>query len=83
MHGKGLYKWPDGNEYEGEYINNVKEGKGEFRWKDGRVYTGAFENGRPHGKGLLTVKGITFNAVFDEGRYLGDINALISSRSNP
>jgi hypothetical protein len=83
MHGKGLYKWPDGNEYEGEYINNVKEGKGEFRWKDGRVYNGAFENGRPHGKGLLTVKGITFNAVFDKGRYLGDINALIASRSNP
>ena len=82
MHGRGLYKWTDGNQYEGEYNNNIKEGQGEFRWKDGRVYKGAFENGRPHGKGLLTVKGITFDAVFDNGRYLGDLHASINSPSN-
>ena len=82
MHGRGLYKWTDGNQYEGEYNNNIKEGQGEFRWKDGRVYKGTFENGRPHGKGLLTVKGITFDAAFDNGRYLGDLHASINSPSN-
>jgi hypothetical protein len=82
MHGKGLYKWADGNQYEGEYINNIKEGQGEFRWKDGRIYKGTFENGKPHGKGLLTVKGITINAIFDNGRFLGDIQASINSAGN-
>ena len=75
MHGKGLYKWTDGNQYEGDYINNIKEGQGEFKWNDGKVYKGTFENGRPHGKGLLTVKGVTFDAVFDNGSYLGDIHS--------
>ena len=82
MHGKGLYKWTDGNQYEGEYINNIKEGQGEFKWKDGRIYKGGFEKGRPHGKGLLTVKGITFDAIFDNGKYLGDLQSSINSHSN-
>jgi hypothetical protein len=79
MHGRGLYKWPDGNQYEGEYFNNIKEGQGEFKWKDGRVYKGPFENGMPHGKGVLTVNGITFDAIFDKGRYLGNINTSLNS----
>ena len=82
MHGKGLYKWTDGNQYEGEYINNIKEGQGEFKWKDGRIYKGTFEKGRPHGKGLLTVKGITFDAIFENGKYLGDLQSSINSHSN-
>lgn len=82
MHGKGLYKWTDGNQYEGDYVNNVKEGKGEFKWKDGRIYKGEFKNGRPHGKGLITVKGITFDAIFENGKYIGDLQSSISSPFN-
>ena len=79
MHGKGLYKWPDGNEYEGDYINNIKEGEGVFKWKDGRKYKGKFKNGRPHGKGILTVNGISFDAIFENGQYLGELQMTISS----
>ena len=79
MHGNGLYKWPDGNEYEGEYINNIKEGEGVFKWKDGRVYKGKFKNGRPHGKGILTVNGISFDAIFENGQYLGELQMTMSS----
>ena len=79
MHGKGLYKWTDGNEYEGEYINNIKEGEGVFKWKDGRIYKGTFVNGRPHGRGVLTVNGITFDAIFENGRYLGDLQLAVNS----
>ena len=73
MHGNGLYKWPDGNEYEGEYIFNIKEGNGIFRWKDGRIYKGKFEKGKPHGKGILTVNGMSFDALFENGQYLGEL----------
>ena len=82
MHGKGLYKWTDGNQYEGEYINNIKEGQGEFKWNDGKIYKGSFENGKPHGKGLLTIKGITFDAIFDNGNYLGDLKEAMNSPSS-
>jgi hypothetical protein len=82
MHGKGLYKWTDGNQYEGEYINNIKEGQGEFKWNDGKIYKGRFENGKPHGKGLLTIKGITFDAIFDKGTYLGDLKEAMNSPSS-
>ena len=73
MHGKGLYKWPDGNVYEGDYIYGVKEGYGKFIWADGRIYKGPFKNGKQHGNGKLTVNGTTFDAVFENGKYMGEL----------
>ena len=74
MHGKGIYKWPDGNVYEGEYIYGIKEGYGEFKWNDGRIYKGPFKNGKQHGKGRLTVNGTTFDAIFEKGKYMGELH---------
>ena len=74
MHGKGIYKSPDGNIYEGEYIYGIKEGYGEFKWNDGRIYKGPFKNGKQHGKGRLTVNGTTFDAVFERGKYMGELH---------
>ena len=74
MHGKGIYKWPDGNVYEGEYIYGIKEGYGEFKWNDGRIYKGPFKNGKQNGKGRLTVNGTTFDAVFEKGKYMGELH---------
>ena len=73
MHGKGLYKWPDGNQYEGDYINGIKEGIGEFKWADGRIYQGPFKSGKQHGNGKLTVNGTTFDAMFNKGKYMGEL----------
>ena len=33
-HGQGTYYWPDGNRYEGQYINGLAAG-GQFTWADG------------------------------------------------
>jgi hypothetical protein len=52
MHGKGLFKWPDGTEYEGDYVNNLREGLGEYRWKNGKKFKGMFKGGKQHGKGV-------------------------------
>ena len=30
MHGQGLYKWPDGRQYEGQYVDDKKEGYGVY-----------------------------------------------------
>ena len=46
MEGSGIYTWPDGKKYEGEYINDKKEGHGIFFWPDGRKYEGGWKNGK-------------------------------------
>ena len=51
MEGKGIFKWPDGRVYEGEYKNDKKDGYGEFEWADGRKYKGYWKNGKQHGEG--------------------------------
>ena len=81
MHGKGLYKWPDGNQYKGDYIYGIKEGFGEFKWADGRVYKGPFKNGKQHGNGKLTVNGTTFDAVFNNGKYMGELKDNIDKKN--
>jgi hypothetical protein len=40
MHGKGVFKWPDGRVYEGDYLNDKKHGNGKVSWPDGREYEG-------------------------------------------
>jgi hypothetical protein len=46
MHGRGIYNWPDGAHFEGEYKNNIKEGIGNFKWSNGRIFEGPFVNGK-------------------------------------
>lgn len=36
MNGRGIYYWPDGRSYEGEYSNDKKQGYGIYIWPDGR-----------------------------------------------
>lgn len=38
MNGKGVFVWPDGRKYEGEYVDDKKEGFGKFTFKENRVY---------------------------------------------
>jgi hypothetical protein len=68
MNGKGTYTWPDGGEYYGDYINNVKEGRGIFKWPNGREFDGPFANGKPHGVGMLTVGEKKQEAEFLDGK---------------
>jgi len=46
MEGSGVFTWPDGRRYEGEYIDDKKEGHGVFYWPDGRKYEGGWKNGK-------------------------------------
>lgn len=53
MHGEGEFKWPDGKQYSGWYLNNKKCGLGTFIWPDGRKYVGFWMDGYMHGRGIL------------------------------
>jgi hypothetical protein len=60
MHGFGIFTWPDGRVYEGEYKNNLKWGHGKFTWPDkeetgkSRIYEGKWEMNLQHGPGEYT-----------------------------
>lgn len=32
MHGHGVFRWPDGRRYEGNYVDDKKSGQGTFEW---------------------------------------------------
>jgi hypothetical protein len=49
MDGRGVFIWPDGRRYEGEYLEDKKAGFGTFYWPDGRKYMGQWQNGKQHG----------------------------------
>ena len=55
-HGHGIYSWPNGDRYEGYYVNDWAEGRGiytwgaESRWAGDR-YDGLWRRGRRHGPG--------------------------------
>lgn len=46
MHGQGVFSWPDGRRYEGEYLEDKKHGFGIYSWTNGRQYAGQWENGQ-------------------------------------
>jgi hypothetical protein len=47
----GIFSWPDGRRYEGDYRDDKKDGNGVFSWNDGRKYEGQWANGKQHGEG--------------------------------
>ena len=54
MHGYGVFTWPDGRKYEGEYVNDHKVGQGSFYWPNGRIYKGGWKDGKMEGKATYT-----------------------------
>jgi hypothetical protein len=54
MSGKGLYKYVDGNEYEGEFERDQRNGQGILRYANGDVYDGNWKDGKKNGTGKLS-----------------------------
>lgn len=54
---KGIYKWKDGNTYEGDFNSQGQvHGKGIFSFKEGDVFEGDFKNQKQIGQGKLTYR---------------------------
>lgn len=51
QNGPGIFAYPDGSKYEGEFLNGKFAGQGKFTFPNGDIYTGAFKNNYPHGQG--------------------------------
>ena len=50
-HGRGIFKWEDGEKYIGYWANNKREGKGMIYYNNGNYYEGMFKNGKKEGIG--------------------------------
>jgi len=51
--GKGRYEWPNGDYYEGDFINGERSGKGILKFASGSSYTGDFVADKQRGKGIF------------------------------
>ncbi|BAP54997.1 hypothetical protein THII_0700 [Thioploca ingrica] len=63
-----LFKWPNGDSYEGKYLNKERTGKGIYIWPNGERYTGDFMAGKRHGIGAY----VWSNGDRYEGEYVND-----------
>ena len=52
IHGNGVYKWNDGREFKGEWVDNLFV-RGVMKYPDGRTYEGEFQNELRHGYGVM------------------------------
>jgi len=53
-HGQGLYRWPNGRTYVGEWYENQMDGEGVESWPNGSKYRGQFQANKRHGQGTFT-----------------------------
>ena len=51
-HGKGLFKYPAGDTYIGEWKDDIFHGQGIYIFREGQVYDGTLKNGMKDGQGI-------------------------------
>lgn len=54
IEGTAVWTRPDGLQYEGTWMNDLKHGTGKQRYPDGSTYVGEFAQGFEHGNGIRT-----------------------------
>lgn len=74
--GNGVFAYPDGSKYEGQFANSQPNGYGAFfypNYPNGDKYVGNFLNGVKHGTGtLFKPNGATQTGQWREGEYAGE-----------
>ena len=72
--GIGKYNYPNGDTYEGMWVNNIKEGEGTLTYNNDRyTYIGTFKNDLFNGWGTLyIIGGEKYEGYWKDGRMDGE-----------
>ena len=52
-HGKGVQYFPNGDIFQGIFVEGRPHGYGRYQWKNGMIYEGLFKDGYREGKGKI------------------------------
>ncbi|MCC7504060.1 MAG: caspase family protein [Saprospiraceae bacterium] len=70
--GFGIFAYPDGSKYEGQFLSGNFEGQGTFSFANGDRYVGQFKNNYPDGQGTrFLANGKEESGQWREGEFLG------------
>ena len=72
-HGKGTYRYANGNVYKGEWRYGKYDGEGKLTFANGDEYEGSFFDGKYHGKGTCRyANGTVYEGEWQEGQWHGE-----------
>ena len=70
--GKRRYEWPNGDHYEGDFVDGKRTGKGIYQWSNGERYVGDFVDDNLTGKGAYAwPNGDRYEGDFVDGKRTG------------
>lgn len=71
--GRGVLELPNGDQYEGNFVECIEEGKGIYQYRNGDRYEGEFKAAFPHGSGThaWAVSGDKYTGKFARGKIQG------------
>eukprot|EP00984_Skeletonema_dohrnii_P023108 scaffold12201_cov75-Skeletonema_dohrnii-CCMP3373.AAC.1 len=68
VNGKGIYKWANGDIFDGQMVDGMMHGEGKMTYKDGSEYSGGWFKAKRHGKGTFKGKeGDVYSGQFKDG----------------
>ena len=65
QHGKGRYKYSEGDVYEGDFRHGKKNGHGKATFTDGDQYEGAYRDDKMHGYGKYRSGGNIYEGMYE------------------
>jgi hypothetical protein len=69
---KVIKKYPNGDLYEGQFLNNMRDGSGRLTTKFGDIYEGEFKEDKKDGKGTLTYQNTnTYTGSWEQDKKSG------------
>ncbi|MGW8287947.1 MAG: MORN repeat-containing protein [Desulfobulbales bacterium] len=72
INGFGIYIFPEGGQYAGQFSEGKFAGEGSQEYADGKRYEGMFANSSPHGEGkLIYSDGSIYTGDFEHGAITG------------
>ena len=78
INGYGVYKYNNGDLYEGDFIEGNRQGLGEYVYLDKTFYRGEWENDKKNGRGIYSNGEKEFNGIWKDNNFISgfifDIN---------